>query len=64
VSVILESIPDDLADEGVLPSTEETSKFKINIVRLPNIKHNDMDERGTEQQHKEISSILLSFLNG
>lgn len=53
---------DQPADEGVLPTDEELKKFQITIVRLVNTKHNDMDDNGNENQHKEINHYVLKFL--
>ncbi len=54
---------DQPADEGVLPTDEELKKFQITIVRLANTKHNDMDDNGNKNQHKEINYYVLKFLN-
>ncbi|WP_159471515.1 alpha/beta hydrolase [Dyadobacter sp. 3J3] len=53
---------DQPADEGVLPGAVEQHKFGITIIKLPNTIHNDMDNRGTKEQQKEINDYILSFL--
>jgi len=54
---------DQPADEGVLPSAEETEKFGMTIIKLPNTIHNDMDDHANERQRKEIQNYVLTFLN-
>lgn len=53
---------DQPADEGVLLTTEEQKKFGITIIKLPDTIHNDMDNRGTKEQQKEIIDYVLRFL--
>ncbi|GLU53485.1 alpha/beta hydrolase family protein [Dyadobacter frigoris] len=53
---------DQSADEGVLPSPEEQTKLAITIIKLPATIHNDMDNRGTKVQQKEINDYVLRFL--
>ncbi len=53
---------DQPADEGVLPTDEETKKFGMKIIKLPNTIHNDMDDNANEEQRKEIRKYVLSFL--
>ncbi len=53
---------DQPADEGVLPTDEELKKFRITTIKLANTKHNDMDDHGNENQHKEINHYVLRFL--
>ncbi len=53
---------DQPADEGVLPDTEETKKYKMKIVKLGNTKHNEMDDDANEMQRKEINDYVLAFL--
>lgn len=55
---------DQPADEGVLPTAEEQKKFNIQIIKLPNTIHNDMDNRGNSEQKKEIIEYVLRFLEG
>lgn len=55
---------DQSADEGVLPTAEEQEKFDIQIIKLPNTIHNDMDNRGNAEQKKEIMEYILRFLEG
>ncbi len=54
---------DQPADEGVLPTEKEQKKYRITIVKLANTKHNDMDDNGNENQHKEINYDVLKFLS-
>jgi pimeloyl-ACP methyl ester carboxylesterase len=53
---------DQPADEGVLPSIEEQNAFKIKIIKLSNIKHNEMDNDANDYQRKEIQNYVLYFL--
>lgn len=53
---------DQPADDGVVPTAEEQTKFGITIINLSDTKHNDMDDTGTEKQHKEINGYVLKFL--
>jgi predicted peptidase len=54
---------DQIADEGVLPTTEEQKKFKIKIVQLKNTIHNDMTDNATEKQKTEMNKYIMEFLN-
>lgn len=53
---------DQPADEGVLPTVEAQKKYGITIIKLPNTIHNDMDDRGTKRQKKEIRKYIMAFL--
>jgi len=53
---------DQPADEGVLPGTEEQQKYKITIVDLQDINHNEMDDDATEQQREKLRNHILRFL--
>lgn len=53
---------DQVADEGVLPTSEEQQQLGIHLVQLPQTKHNDMDDSGTATQHEEINQYILGFL--
>lgn len=50
------------ADENLIPSKEEQEKYHITVVRLKGIKHGDMDNKGTKEQHDVILSHLCTFL--
>ncbi len=54
---------DQPADEGVLPTENEIKKFNMEIVKLTNTTHNEMDDSANDQQRKEIQKYILSFLN-
>lgn len=54
---------DQPADEGVLPTEKEIKKYKMTLVKLANIIHNDMDDNANLEQRKEIQKHLLTFLN-
>ncbi|WP_163393500.1 hypothetical protein [Flavobacterium limi] len=54
---------DQPADKDVLPTAEESKKYGMTIIKLPNTIHNNMDDRGSETDHKEITNYLLKFLN-
>jgi len=53
---------DQLPDENVLPTEAERKKFGITIVRLPDVRHNDMDDRADQNQRREICKYVLRFL--
>ena len=53
---------DQQADEGVLPNVEAQQKYGIQLVELPNVQHNDMDDSGTPAQHAVIQGYVLRFL--
>jgi hypothetical protein len=48
--------------KGVLPDDIEIKKFGIKIIKLPNTKHDEMDENGNDEQHKESQNYVLNFL--
>lgn len=50
------------ADPGVIPSEEERNKYGIGLIRLENIRHGDMDDKGTPEQHERIGSAVLRIL--
>jgi pimeloyl-ACP methyl ester carboxylesterase len=54
---------DQPADEGVLPTEEETEEFRMKIVKMTNTTHNEMDDNANEQQRYEIQNHILTFLN-
>ncbi len=45
-----------------LPTDEETKKFGMKIIKLPNTTHNEMDDNANEEQRNEIRNYVLSFL--
>lgn len=51
------------ADENVLPNSEDQKKFRMQIVKLKNTKHNEMDNDANKEQRKEINDYILTFLN-
>jgi len=54
---------DQPADEGVLPTTKEQEKFKINIIKLLNTPHHNMDDSANDVQREEIRGLVLGFMN-
>lgn len=54
---------DQPADKDVLPTAEESKKYGMTIIKLPNTIHNNMDDRGSETDYKEITNYVLKFLN-
>ncbi len=50
------------ADEGVLPSVEDQQKYSIKIVKFDDIKHGDMDDKGSPAQLERINNFLLQYL--
>lgn len=53
---------DQPADKGVLPDEFEQKKWSIQVVKLPNTPHNDMDNHANERQRNEIQTYVLQFL--
>jgi predicted peptidase len=54
---------DQVADEGVLPSSEIQNQLGMTIIKLPNTTHNEMDDNANESQRKEIQQFIMTFLN-
>ncbi len=51
------------ADPGVLPTSEEQQKFRIEVVRLDGVTHSNMGENGSAEQHDLIKRHIYMFLN-
>lgn len=51
------------ADKGVIPSKEDQKKYGIKIINFTDIKHGDMDDKGSDSQMQIINSYLIDFLN-
>ncbi|WP_165041757.1 alpha/beta hydrolase [Dysgonomonas sp. ZJ709] len=51
------------ADKDVLPTADEQKKYSITIVKLDDVKHGDMDDKGSPAQLEKINRYLLEFLN-
>lgn len=51
------------ADPGVLPTSEEQQKFRIEVVRLDGVTHSNMGENGSVEQHDLINRHIYMFLN-
>lgn len=51
------------ADKGVLPSVSDQRKYSIKIVQFDDIKHGDMDDKGSAYQLDKINNYILEFLN-
>lgn len=50
------------ADEGVLPTAEEEAAYRMRIVPLAEVEHNEMSDRGNTAQRAEITRLILDFL--
>ena len=50
------------ADKGVIPTPEEQQKYRVTVVRLNGIKHGDMDNKGSEEQHERIIDCIYNIL--
>lgn len=50
------------SDAGVLPDKGEQRKYGIRIVRFSDIRHSDMDDKGTSEQHARICREVLRAL--
>lgn len=55
---------DQPADDGVLPTPDEQSKFGMQVIKLAGTIHNDMGDGGTAEQKAEILRYLDGFLQG
>lgn len=53
---------DQPADAGVLPTPAEQARFGIRIIRLANVRHDDMWDGATEAQKQAINAIISDFL--
>lgn len=51
------------ADPGVLPTSEEQKKFRIEVVRLDGVTHSNIGENGSAEQHDLIKRHIYMFLN-
>lgn len=54
---------DQPADDGVIPTGPDIKKSGITIIKLSDIKHDDMDDHANAEQRKEIQEYVLRFLN-
>ncbi|MCC2667288.1 MAG: Acyl-CoA N-acyltransferase [Gammaproteobacteria bacterium] len=55
---------DTKADEGVLPPEELLKQLAITIIPLPEAKHIDLCDRGSEVTQQKINDLILKFLRG
>ena len=55
---------DTKADEGVLPPEESLKQLAITIIPLPEAKHIDLCDRGSEVIQKQMNALILKFLRG
>ena len=53
---------DQRADEGVLPTLVEQTKYKMEITPLSNTRHNDMWDGATETQKQEMNNLISRFI--
>ncbi len=51
------------ADPGVIPTEEERRRHGIGIIQLENMRHGDMDNKGTADQHAQINRAILGILH-
>lgn len=49
---------DQPADAGVLPTSTEQQEFDITIIRLSDVRHNDMDRSATDVQHQSLLNAI------
>jgi hypothetical protein len=50
------------ADPGVLPTTEEQERFRIDVIPMSGFKHGDMNDRATPEQRVVLVQTLLGLL--
>lgn len=55
---------DFAADDGVLPTSEEQTRFGSCVVTIANARHNDMSDAGPAWLKADIEQIIRSWLKG
>lgn len=50
------------ADKQVIPTEEEQQEFNITVVKLDGIRHTDMDDKGSIEQHDQMLRYIYEFL--
>ena len=50
------------ADPGVLPTTAEQERFRIDVIQMPGFEHGDMNDRATPEQRVVLIQTLLEVL--
>lgn len=50
------------ADPGVLPTTAEQERFRIDVITMPGFEHGDMNDRATPEQRVVLIQTLLELL--
>lgn len=50
------------ADPEVLPTPQEKREYGITVVKLENITHSDMGEKGSDEQHDLIKNLIYDFI--
>lgn len=50
------------ADEGVLPTAEEQKRYRMTVVKLDSVTHNDMGKRGSDEKHELVKKKVYEFL--
>lgn len=50
------------ADDNVIPTIEEQKTYQITVIKLDGVKHGDMDNKGTREQHNVVANYILGFL--
>lgn len=53
---------DQPADSGVLPTKEETERYRITVINSTDIGHNDMGNRGTPEQQARVLALVRAWL--
>ncbi|WP_310394862.1 serine aminopeptidase domain-containing protein [Hymenobacter sp.] len=53
---------DQRADDGVLPTLVEQTKYRIRIVQLTTTRHNDMWDGATAEQKREMNTVISRFI--
>jgi peptidoglycan-N-acetylglucosamine deacetylase len=53
---------DTKADEGVLPPKDSLKKLSITIIPLPEARHIDLCDRGSELIQQQVNDLILNFL--
>ena len=50
------------ADKNVIPTLDEQRKYHIGVIPLAGVKHGDMDDKGSREQHERMLNPICDFL--
>lgn len=52
------------ADDGVLPTVQESTDYDICVIEIPESKHNDMSDDGPAWLKEKIAGLVKSYISG